>query len=76
MIDIKSNLVKLDKVARVSDVLARIESGKVNLIRGHWNDEFIEQCAMFPNAQHDEYCDLIAYAVDELLSFKEEYTWL
>lgn len=70
-IDIKSYLVGLDKVARVKEVLARIESGKVNLIKGHWNNDFIEQCAIFPNGAHDEYTDLTSYAVDELLSVEE-----
>lgn len=70
-VDIKSNLIRLDKVARVNEVLPRIESGKVNLIEGFWNDEFIEQCAIFPNGDHDEYPDLISYAIDILLPFNK-----
>lgn len=48
-----------DKMARLKDVSPKIESGRVKLIRGNWNDEFIDEVAMFPNAKHDEYVDIL-----------------
>ena len=36
-----------DKVARVSDVSASLESGRVSLLNGDWNDEFLDQLAKF-----------------------------
>ena len=48
-----------DKVSRVKDTSPIMESGRVKLIRGKWNNEFLDQIAMFPNAKHDEYVDCL-----------------
>ena len=46
-----------DKTARVKDSSPTMEAGRVKLIRGPWNSEFLDQLATFPNAAHDEYVD-------------------
>lgn len=46
-----------DKTARVKDSSPTMEAGRVKLIRGPWNSEFLDQLATFPNADHDEYVD-------------------
>ena len=54
-----------DKVARVSDVSASLESGRVSLLNGDWNDEFLEQLAKFPAAKHDDMVDCLVMAVNK-----------
>lgn len=46
------------KMVRASPLSAACENGYVSLLRGHWNEEFIEECAVFPNeAYHDDRVD-------------------
>lgn len=52
-----------DKVARVSDIAPTVEAGRVFLVRGSWNDNFLGQCAAFPNGQHDDEVDTLIIAV-------------
>ena len=54
-----------DKVARVSDVSASLESGRVSLLNGDWNDEFLDQLAKFPAAKHDDMVDCLVMAVNK-----------
>lgn len=52
-----------DKVSRVKDTSPVMESRRVKLIRGHWNQEFLDQLSMFPNAKHDEYVDCVTMMI-------------
>ena len=54
-----------DKVARVSDVSASLESGRVSLLNGDWNDEFLDQLTKFPAAKHDDMVDCLVMAVNK-----------
>lgn len=54
-----------DKVARVKDVSPIIESGRVKLIKGNWNDKFLDEVTMFPNAEHDEFVDCLTMMLTE-----------
>ena len=54
-----------DKVARVSDVSASLESGRVSLLSGKWNEEFLEQLSKFPSAKHDDMVDCLVMAVNK-----------
>lgn len=40
------------------------EAKRVRLVEGDWNDEFLTEITSFPAYIHDEYVDLINYAVD------------
>ncbi|MBD2753802.1 hypothetical protein [Spirosoma validum] len=53
---------KDDKKTRLTAESPKIECGRVYLISDVWNDEFIGEVCGFPNAAHDEYVDLLAYA--------------
>lgn len=67
--EIKSEFVSMSKIERARSVSPYIESGRVKLIEGSWNEHYLSQIAMFPNAKHDEHVDLTAYAIeDELLT--------
>ena len=54
-----------DKVARVSDVSASLESGRVSLLNGEWNHKFLEQLVKFPAAKHDDMVDCLVMAVNK-----------
>ena len=60
---ITGRLVQDGKMARVKYAAPKVESSRVWLMRGNWNDEFITQLTAFPNYAHDEYPDLLGYAV-------------
>lgn len=54
------------KVARVNAVAPSIESGNVYLPHpdiAPWVDEFIEECAQFPNGAHDDEVDAMSQAL-------------
>lgn len=53
-----------DKISRARDVSAVVEAGRVILIDGPWNEEYITQVATFPNAKHDEYVDLTCMMIN------------
>lgn len=66
--EIESELVNgKDKIGRLVSVSPYIQSGRVVLIEGTWNEMFLTQVCSFPNAAHDEFVDLLCYAIDTLL---------
>jgi phage terminase large subunit-like protein len=50
-------------MARVKYAAPKVESSRIYLVRANWNNEFITQLTAFPSYIHDEYCDLLGYAV-------------
>lgn len=62
---IKNKLVEQGKRVRLNYSAPRIERGQVWLVKDNWNDEFATQHVAFPNYSHDEYCDLLGYALYE-----------
>ena len=54
-----------DKVARVQDISASLESGRVSLLNGKWNEEFIQQLVKFPSAKHDDMVDCLVMAINK-----------
>ena len=65
--EIRSNLVNVSKIERARTTSPYIEGGRVFLIKGTWNENYLQQVATFPNAKHDEHIDLTAYAIDKEL---------
>ncbi|MGH9945564.1 MAG: phage terminase large subunit [Pyrinomonadaceae bacterium] len=51
-----------DKVARALPWAAKAEAGKVILVRGAWNEAFIEEVCSFPNGTHDDQVDAVSLA--------------
>lgn len=66
-INIKSKLVSEGKKARAHTISPFAESGRIQVVEGPWNDEFLTQLCGFPNAKHDESIDVLGYAVDHFL---------
>jgi predicted phage terminase large subunit-like protein len=55
-----------EKSVRAKPASAQCEAGNVKLVRGNWNDAFLDEVCSFPNAQHDDQVDAFADALNEL----------
>ena len=69
----KFNIVELpspkdDKMTRLQAVSPFIEGGRLILIEDLSKDLVIDELILFPNAQHDEFVDLVGYALKQYLS--------
>lgn len=60
-----------DKVTRATAITAKLESGRVKLLRGAWNEAFLTEVCTFPRAKHDEAVDCLVMAVNEELMTPE-----
>jgi len=68
--EIKSDFVQMSKIERARSVSPFIESGRVKLIEGSWNEHYLQQIAIFPNGKHDEHIDLTSYGIEKELMQK------
>ena len=59
---------KDSKETRLCAASPMIECGRVILVDGAWNEEFTEEVCGFPSMPHDEYVDVLGYAIDYHLS--------
>jgi predicted phage terminase large subunit-like protein len=67
---------KDDKVTRVNSASPKMESGRVFLVEGNWNESFLNQIAAFPNGLHDDEVDnLTAIIHNELNKAKTQWVW-
>jgi predicted phage terminase large subunit-like protein len=64
---IEDTAPKVSKVARANSCSPKMESGRVYLIEGHWNESFLNQLAAFPNAHHDEEVDCLTAVIEREL---------
>lgn len=62
----KSERMTGDKVTRAAAFAAQVEAGNVLLLRGSWNDEFINELGDFPLGKHDDQVDAAADAFNDL----------
>ncbi len=46
-----------DKVTRSGPVSSQVEAGNVYLLRGSWNDDFMDELENFPDGRHDDQVD-------------------
>lgn len=65
--EIKTAFVNNSKIENVRASSNYIEGGRVKLIKGSWNEAFLNQVGTFPNAKHDEHIDLTCYGVERNL---------
>lgn len=65
--EIKTDFVNSSKIENVRACSNFVEGGRVKLIRGSWNDAFLNQVGTFPNAKHDEHIDLTCYGIERNL---------
>jgi predicted phage terminase large subunit-like protein len=50
------------KEARAAPVSSRAEAGHLLLVRGLWNNDFVDELASFPYGRHDDQVDALAGA--------------
>lgn len=67
--DTKLNVTKTptptdSKETRINASSPLVECGRVHLVIGAWNEEFTEEICGFPAKVHDEYVDLLSYAIE------------
>lgn len=65
--EIKTEFVNNSKIENVRASSNAIEGGRVKLIKGSWNEAFLNQVGTFPNAKHDEHIDLTCYGIERNL---------
>lgn len=65
--EIKTDFVNSSKIENARACSPYIESGRVILIKGSWNEAFLNQVGTFPNAKHDEHLDLTCYGIERNL---------
>ncbi|HEX8047439.1 phage terminase large subunit, partial [Rhizobium sp.] len=63
---IKAMSITGDKATRAKPASAQAEAGNVKLLRGDWNEVFLDEICGFPNAQFDDQVDAFADALNEL----------
>ncbi len=49
--------VHRDKLTRALPLVARSEQGKLAIVRGNWNQSFLDELCAFPEGQHDDQVD-------------------
>lgn len=56
-----------DKVTRAEPVAAQINVGNVVMLRGGWNQAFIDELRLFPNGNNDDQVDALSRAFSHLI---------
>ncbi|NLH62454.1 MAG: phage terminase large subunit [Ignavibacteriales bacterium] len=62
--DKKSN----SKELRARPVSSAAEAGNIKLVRGSWNDDFLDEIEAFPQGEHDDQIDALSGAFEKLNS--------
>ncbi len=55
-----------DKATRAKPASAQAEAGNIKLLRGPWNEAFLDEVCSFPNGAHDDQVDAMSDALNEL----------
>lgn len=56
-----------DKVTRAKPLRTQVEAGNVYLLRGEWNEAYLDELAHFPTGAHDDQVDASSCAFNALL---------
>lgn len=63
---IKAETVSGSKEVRAQSLVAQCEAGNVKLVRGTWNEQWLDEVSVFPFGKHDDCVDATADAFNEL----------
>jgi predicted phage terminase large subunit-like protein len=55
------------KATRLNTCSPKVECGRVILVEGDWNEDFVDEVCGFPTKTHDEYVDILYYAIEYFL---------
>lgn len=64
--DMSLQPIKGDKLARSGAISTRIANGKVYMVFGDWNDDFLDEVSVFPAGAHDDQVDALSGAYNAL----------
>lgn len=67
---IKKNPPRGGKLMRAAKWLALLEAGRIVLVRGPWNHDFVAELEQFPDGEHDDQVDGMSVAF-ELMEHRE-----
>ena len=62
----RSESVTGSKEHRAEGLSAQMESGNINIVKGGWNDAFVEELLGFPAGKHDDQVDGVSGAFNKL----------
>ena len=57
-----------DKEVRAGPFSSTCQGGRVRIVRGGWNEDFVEELSAFPLGKHDDQVDAAASAFNQLAS--------
>lgn len=66
--DVRAEPETGSKEVRAGPLSAQAEAGNVRLVRGAWNEAFLDEVTVFPNGAHDDQVDAASGAFASLLS--------
>lgn len=52
--------------SKIPGRVSRVECGRVYLVDGVWVEDFLNQVCSFPASAHDEFVDILGYAINDL----------
>jgi predicted phage terminase large subunit-like protein len=64
--DVRSNRPTGSKAVRARPAASQADAGNISLLRGSWNEEFMDEICSFPVAKHDDQLDAFADAFNQL----------
>lgn len=56
-----------DKMTRVNAITPTLEAGRCMLIQGNWNQPYLDELGLFPNASNDDQVDTTVMAIDRVI---------
>lgn len=56
-----------DKATRAEPYAAQVEAGNVALVRGKWNEVYLEELGLFPGGEHNDQVDASSRAFTEIV---------
>lgn len=71
--ELDGEFVGMSKIEMARAVSPYIEGGRVFLVEGSWNENYLHQVSVFPNGKHDEHVDLTCYGIERNL-LKKTFT--
>jgi predicted phage terminase large subunit-like protein len=72
---VRADKVTGSKQVRAEPFAAQMEAGNVYLIRGRWNNEYIDELCTFPNGTHDDQVDGSSGSFAQLADVGELVFW-
>lgn len=73
--DVRSNRPTGSKEQRARPAAAQAEPGNISLLRGSWNEEFMDEICAFPNSPNDDQVDAFADAFNQLALGAPAFQW-